>query len=79
MKAFLSDRFIQKLNKKQLLKSKAVYLQMPEGKFFLSLQGIQYCVEYLQAQKAKNEYLEKKEKAEKKEALLKTSSLLFTL
>ena len=52
---------------------------MAEGKFFLSLQGIQYCVEYDQAQKAKNEYLEKKEKAEKKEALLKTSSLLFTL
>ena len=39
---------------------------MPEGKFFLSLQGIQYCVEYLHAQKAKNEYLEKEEKAEKK-------------
>ena len=39
---------------------------MPEGKFFLSLQGIQYFVEYLQAQKVKNEYLEKKEKAEKK-------------
>ena len=44
------------------------------------IQGIQYCAEYLQAQKAKNEYLEKKEKAEKtKEALLKTSSLLYTL
>ena len=44
------------------------------------IQGIQYCAEYLQAQKAKNEYLEKKEKAEKtKEALLKTTSLLYTL
>ena len=44
------------------------------------IQGIQYCAEYLQTQKAKNEYLEKKEKAEKaKEALLKTTSLLYTL
>ena len=44
---------------------------MPEGKFFLSLQGIQYCVEYLQTQKDKNEYLEKKERAEKKRSITK--------
>ena len=39
------------------------------------MQGLKYCVEYIQAQKAKREYLEKKDKAEKtKEELLKTSS-----
>ena len=44
------------------------------------IEGIKYCAKTLQAEKAKIEYLEKKEKADKtKENIINTSSLLFAL